>query len=62
MSRASHAESAFAKAAAIDPDDARGYLAAGMCAVVEKPIKPDRLLQAINDALPEAKGRSAAAA
>ena len=35
----------------VDPDDARSYLAAGMCCVVEKPIKPDRLLQAINMAL-----------
>jgi signal transduction histidine kinase/ActR/RegA family two-component response regulator len=35
----------------VDPEDARGYLAAGMCSVVEKPIKPDRLLQAINVAL-----------
>jgi CheY-like chemotaxis protein len=35
----------------VDPEDARTYLAAGMCCVVEKPIKPDRLLQAINLAL-----------
>ncbi len=35
----------------VDPEDARGYLEVGMCAVVEKPIKPDRLLQAINMAL-----------
>jgi signal transduction histidine kinase/CheY-like chemotaxis protein len=35
----------------VDPEDARSYLAAGMCCVVEKPIKPDRLLQAINIAL-----------
>lgn len=35
----------------VDPEDARGYIAAGMCAVVEKPIKPERLLQAINLAL-----------
>jgi CheY-like chemotaxis protein len=39
----------------VDPEDARGYLAAGMCCVVEKPIKPDRLLQAINLALSEGK-------
>jgi CheY-like chemotaxis protein len=51
----------------VDPEDARGYLAAGMCCVVEKPIKPDRLLQAINVALAEAQaaaqddGRIAAA-
>jgi len=37
----------------VDPEDARSYLAAGMCCVVEKPIKPDRLLQAINIALAE---------
>jgi signal transduction histidine kinase/ActR/RegA family two-component response regulator len=35
----------------VDPEDARTYMAAGMCCVVEKPIKPDRLLQAINLAL-----------
>ncbi len=35
----------------VDPEDARAYMAAGMCCVVEKPIKPDRLLQAINLAL-----------
>jgi CheY-like chemotaxis protein len=50
----------------VDPEDARSYLAAGMCCVVEKPIKPDRLLQAINTALTtpqqaEAGGRIAAA-
>jgi signal transduction histidine kinase/CheY-like chemotaxis protein len=35
----------------VDAEDARTYLAAGMCCVVEKPIKPDRLLYAINIAL-----------
>jgi signal transduction histidine kinase/CheY-like chemotaxis protein len=35
----------------VDPEDARAYVAAGMCCVVEKPIKPERLLQAINVAL-----------
>ena len=35
----------------VDPEDARAYVAAGMCCVVEKPIKPERLLQAINTAL-----------
>jgi signal transduction histidine kinase/CheY-like chemotaxis protein len=49
----------------VDPEDARSYLAAGMCSVVEKPIKPERLLQAINTAMASrAKGssrRSAAA-
>lgn len=34
-----------------DPDDAKGYLAIGMAAVVEKPIKPERLRQAMNIAL-----------
>ena len=34
-----------------DPDDARGYLAIGMAAVVEKPIKPERLRMAMNAAL-----------
>ncbi len=34
-----------------DPDDARTYLACGMCSVVEKPIKPERLLAAMNIAL-----------
>jgi CheY-like chemotaxis protein len=29
----------------------RRYLAVGMCDVVEKPIKPEKLLKAINDAL-----------
>jgi len=41
----------------VDPEDARSYVAAGMCCVVEKPIKPDRLLQAINIALTEAQGQ-----
>ena len=40
----------------VDPEDARSYLAAGMCCVVEKPIKPDRLLQAINIALTASDG------
>ena len=34
-----------------DPDDAKTYLACGMCSVVEKPIKPERLLAAMNLAL-----------
>jgi CheY-like chemotaxis protein len=34
-----------------DPDDAKAYLAIGMAAVVEKPIKPERLRQAMNVAL-----------
>jgi len=53
-----------------DPDDAKTYLAIGMAAVVEKPIKPERLRMAMNAALsqepaveeaaPAAKSRSAA--
>ena len=34
-----------------DPDDARHYLSIGMAAVVEKPIKPERLRMAMNTAL-----------
>lgn len=34
-----------------DPDDAKHYLAVGMAAVVEKPIKPERLRMAMNAAL-----------
>ena len=37
-----------------DPDDARRYMEAGMATVVEKPIKPERLCQAINMALASA--------
>ena len=36
-----------------DPDDARHYLSIGMAAVVEKPIKPERLRMAMNAALAE---------
>ncbi|MBU2377939.1 MAG: response regulator [Alphaproteobacteria bacterium] len=36
-----------------DPDDARHYLSIGMAAVVEKPIKPERLRMAMNLALTE---------
>ncbi len=57
-----------------DPDDAKKYLTIGMAAVVEKPIKPERLRMAMNLALEQAaaaadveiaperqrKGRSAA--
>ena len=39
-----------------DPDDARHYLAAGMAAVVEKPIKPERLRMAMNAALAPDQG------
>ncbi|WP_363318941.1 response regulator [Brevundimonas sp.] len=38
-----------------DPDDARAYLADGMAAVVEKPIKPERLRQAMHAALVDTK-------
>ncbi|MBN8552432.1 MAG: response regulator [Caulobacterales bacterium] len=34
-----------------DPEDAKRYVANGMASVVEKPIKPERLMQAINAAL-----------
>ncbi len=37
-----------------DPEDARRYLAIGMAAVVEKPIKPERLRMAMNAALEQA--------
>jgi two-component system, sensor histidine kinase len=37
-----------------DPEDARRYLATGMAAVVEKPIKPERLRMAMNAALEQA--------
>jgi CheY-like chemotaxis protein len=36
-----------------DPDDAEGYLAAGMTGVVEKPMKPEHLLAALQKALGE---------
>jgi CheY-like chemotaxis protein len=42
-----------------DPDDAAGYLAAGMNGVVEKPMKPEQLLMALQQAL---DGAAAAAA
>ncbi len=37
-----------------DPDDAKKYIAIGMAAVVEKPIKPERLRMAMNLALEQA--------
>lgn len=43
-----------------DPEDAAGYVAAGMNGVVEKPMKPETLLRALQEAL--AEGGSAAAA
>lgn len=45
-----------------DPDDAKHYISIGMAAVVEKPIKPERLRQAMNAALtpePAAEARTA---
>jgi CheY-like chemotaxis protein len=45
-----------------DPEDAKTYIESGMHSVVEKPIKPERLLQAINAALPTASDQAAAAA
>ncbi len=36
-----------------DPDDAKAYIACGMASVVEKPIKPERLLEAMNAVLEE---------
>ena len=43
-----------------DAEDAEGYIASGMQGVVEKPIKPEKLLAAMNEALPDAAGRAAA--
>ncbi|AYG95805.1 response regulator [Brevundimonas naejangsanensis] len=45
-----------------DPDDAKAYLAAGMAAVVEKPIKPERLRLAMNTALEPAVAQTPARA
>ena len=44
-----------------DPDDVRGYLEAGMNDVVEKPIKAERMLVALQAALDAAEDQSAAA-
>jgi len=43
-----------------DPDDAAGYLSAGMNGVVEKPMKPETLLQALQQALADAGAAKAA--
>ncbi|RZJ41649.1 MAG: response regulator, partial [Brevundimonas sp.] len=43
-----------------DPEDARRYLSIGMAAVVEKPIKPERLRMAMNAALEQAAMADAA--
>ncbi len=45
-----------------DPDDAKKYLASGMVAVVEKPIKPERLRMAMNAALEQTAAKAAAPA
>ena len=45
-----------------DPEDAASYIACGMHEVVEKPIKPERLLEAINSALSAAAPDQSAAA
>ena len=42
-----------------DPDDAKKYLAIGMAAVVEKPIKPERLRMAMNLAIEQAAATAA---
>ena len=45
-----------------DPDDAKKYIASGMSSVVEKPIKPEALLAAMNACLSgQAPGHAAAA-
>ncbi|HSV04093.1 MAG TPA: response regulator [Phenylobacterium sp.] len=43
-----------------DPDDAAGYLAAGMDGVVEKPMKPEHLLAVLQQALDGAEAETAA--
>lgn len=45
-----------------DPDDASAYLSAGMNGVVEKPVQPDRLLEAIRRVLRPLEDAIAAAA
>jgi len=45
-----------------DTDEVALYLAAGMRSVVEKPIKPERLLEALDGALAERHAQGAAAA
>ena len=45
-----------------DPEDAVGYIASGMSSVVEKPIKPEALLAAMNACLPEVSRRGRAVA
>jgi CheY-like chemotaxis protein len=43
-----------------DPDDAAAYISAGMNGVVEKPMKPENLLQALQQALAESGAAKAA--
>ena len=45
-----------------DPEDAKTYLATGMHSVVEKPIKPEKLLAAMSSALEETGSGEAGAA
>lgn len=42
-----------------DPEDAAGYIAAGMIGVVEKPMKPENLLRALQQALNPGDARAA---
>jgi two-component system, sensor histidine kinase len=42
-----------------DPDDAAGYIAAGMNGVVEKPMKPDTLLRALQENLADPAAEAA---
>lgn len=44
-----------------DPEDAKHYLSIGMAAVVEKPIKPERLRMAMNAALSETEAQAGSA-
>jgi CheY-like chemotaxis protein len=44
-----------------DPEDAKHYLSIGMAAVVEKPIKPERLRMAMNAALSETEAEAGSA-
>ena len=44
-----------------DADEVAEYLAAGMRSVVEKPIKPERLMEALDDALSGESAKAAAA-
>ena len=52
----------IALTANVDPELAREYLAAGMCAVVDKPIKPEKLFAALNAAVSNTPSAQAVAA